>query len=98
METSKKLNPNGAAIVDAMSDRKGEVLSFAEIAHLAGVEAKTGYLTSAKKIAADRKLKIEKVVDGVKVKAHTISTYPSGLVVESDREIEVDGYRLTDAE
>ena len=91
-------NPNGLAIVNALAEHKGEVLAFAEIAHLAGMEAKTGYLTSEKKIASDRKLKIEKVEGGVKAKTHTATTYPSGLTVEADREIEIDGYRLSDAE
>lgn len=96
-QTSKKLNPNGAAIVDTLADRKGEVLAFAEIAHLAGIEAKTGYLTAAKKIAADRKMKIEKVEDGVKVKVKTITTYPNGHTAEAEKEITLDGYRLIDA-
>lgn len=95
---SKQLNPNGLAIVKTLAAHKGETLAFAEIAHLAGIEAKTGYLTSAKKIASDRKMKIEKVDSGVKAKTHTATTYPSGLIVEADREIEIDGYRLVDAQ
>ena len=97
-QTSKKLNPNGAAIVDTLADRKGEILAFAEIAHLAGIEAKTGYLTAAKKIAADRKMQIEKVKDGVKVKVKTITTYPNGYTAEAEKEITLDGYRLIDAQ
>lgn len=96
--TSKKLNPNGAAIIKVLADRKGEILAFAEIAHLAGIEAKTGFLTAAKKIAADRKMKLEKVEDGVKVKSKTITTYPNGYTAEAEKEITLDGYRLTDAE
>lgn len=98
MSASKTINPNGLAIVNVLADRKGAVLAFAEIASLAGIEPKTGYLTSAKKIASDRKLRIEKVEGGVKVKVHTVTSYPSGLQVEADREVEMDGYRLVDAE
>lgn len=98
MSASKTINPNGLAIVNVLADRKGEVLAFAEIANLANIEAKTGYLTSAKKIASDRKMKIEKVEGGVKAKVHTITEYPSGLKVEADRDIEMDGYRIIDAE
>lgn len=98
MSASKTINPNGLAIVNVLADRKGEVLAFAEIASLANIEAKTGYLTSAKKIASDRKMKIEKVEGGVKVKVHTATAYPSGLQAEADREVEMDGYRLVDAE
>ena len=98
MSTSKTINPNGLAIVNVLVDRKGEILALAEIATLAGIEPKTGYLTSAKKIAADRKAKIEKVEGGVKVKIHTVTTYPNGTSVEADRESEIDGYRLIDAE
>lgn len=98
METSKPVNPNGLKIVETLADRKGEVLAFAEIASLAGIEPKTGYLTAAKKIAADRKMKIEKVENGVIAKAHTVTSYPSGLEVEADREIKLDGYRIVDAE
>ena len=57
---SKQINPNGLAIVETLTAHKGETLAFAEIANLAKVDAKTGYLTSAKKIAAERKLRIEK--------------------------------------
>ena len=98
MSASKTINPNGLAIVNVLADRKGTVLAFAEIASLAGIEPKTGYLTSAKKIASDRKLRIEKVEGGVKVKVHTATAYPSGLQSEADREVEMDGYRLVDAE
>ena len=51
MSASKTINPNGLAIVETLTAHKGETLAFAEIASLAGIEAKTGYLTSAKKIA-----------------------------------------------
>lgn len=98
MATSKQINPNGLAIVEALSARKGEVFAFAEIANMAKVEAKTGFLTSAKKIASERKCRIEKVKDGVVAKAHTVTVYPSGLQVEADKEITLDGYRLVEAE
>ena len=91
---SKQINPNGLAIVETLIAHKGETLAFAEIANLAKVEPKTGYLTSAKKIAAERKLRIEKVVDGVEVAVKTVSTYPNGLVVESEKTVTLDGYRI----
>ena len=97
-ETSKKINPNGLAIVETLTARKGETLAFAEIAHFASIEPKTGYLTSAKKIATERKLRIEKVEDGIKAKAKTVTTYPNGLTVEAEKEITLDGYRIVDAE
>lgn len=97
-ETSKQLNPNGLAIFNTLSEHKGEILAFAEIAKLAGIEPKTGFLTAAKKIAADRKMKIEKVEGGVKIKIKTIATYQHGLITEAEKESQLDGYRLIDAE
>jgi len=98
-ETSKtKINPNGKAMYDVLADRKGEVLAFAEIAHLANVEPKTGFLTSAKKIALANKAEIVKVENGVKVAQKTVTEYPSGLKVEADREVEMAGYKLVDKE
>ena len=98
MATSKQINPNGLAIVETLIAHKGEILAFAEIANLAKVDAKTGYLTSAKKIAAERKMRIEKVEDGVTAKVKTVTAYPNGLTVETEKEITLDGYRITDAE
>lgn len=98
MSTSKQINPNGLAIVETLTARKGEVLAFAEIANLAKVDAKTGYLTSAKKIATERKMRIEKVMNGVTAKVHTVTVYPNGLTVEAEKEITLDGYRIVDAE
>lgn len=98
MATSKQINPNGLAIVETLIAHKGETLAFAEIANLAKVDAKTGYLTSAKKIAAERKMRIEKVEDGVTAKVKTVTAYPNGLTVEANKEITLDGYRITDAE
>lgn len=98
MNTSKQINPNGLAIVETLTARKGEVLAFAEIANLAKVDAKTGYLTSAKKIATERHMAIEKVVNGVTAKVKTVTAYPNGLTVEAEKEITLDGYRIVDAE
>ena len=97
-KTSKPVNPNGLAIVEALSACKGETLAFAEIANLGGIEPKTGYLTAAKKIAADRKMKIEKVENGVEIEIKTITTYPNGFTAENAKKATVDGYRLIDAE
>lgn len=95
---SKQINPNGLAIVETLTAHKGETLAFAEIANLAKVDAKTGYLTSAKKIAAERHLVIEKVIDGVTAKVKTITVFPNGLTVETEKEVSFDGYRIVDAE
>ena len=95
---SKQINPNGLAIVETLIAHKGETLAFAEIANLAKVDSKTGYLTSAKKIAAERKLRIEKVEDGVTAKVKTVTAYPNGLTVEAEKEVALDGYRIVDAE
>jgi molybdenum cofactor biosynthesis enzyme len=95
---SKQINPNGLAIVETLTAHKGETLAFAEIANLAKVDAKTGYLTSAKKIAAERKMRIEKVEDGVTAKVKTITAFPNGLTVEAEKEVSLDGYRIVDAE
>ncbi len=98
-ETSKtKINPNGEAIIRALSEHKGEVFAFAEIAHMAGIEAKTGYLTSAKKIASSNNMVLEMVADGAKAKVHTITEYPNGLKVEAEKEVTLNGYRLIDKE
>ena len=98
-ETSKtKINPNGEAIIRALSEHKGEIFAFAEIAHMAGIEAKTGFLTSAKKLASANKMELEMVKDGAKAKVHTITEYPNGLKVEADKEVTLNGYRLIDKE
>ena len=98
MNTSKQINPNGLAIVEALTAHQGEVLAFAEIANLAKVDAKTGYLTSAKKIASERKMRIEKVEDGVTAKVRATTVYPSGLAIEAEKEVTLDGYRIVSAE
>ena len=96
MET--KINANGLAILNTLKANEGKVLAFAEIAALAGIEAKTGYLTSAKKLAKAEHLEIVKRENAVIVTVKTVSTYASGLTVEKTKEVEVDGYELVDAE
>lgn len=93
-----KINANGLAILNTLKANKGVALSFAEIANLAGIEAKTGFLTSAKKLAQAEKLAIVKVEGAVKVSVKTVSAYPTGLVVEKEKEVAMDGYILQDAE
>lgn len=98
-ETSKvKTNPNGEAIIRALSEHKGEIFAFAEIAHMAGIEAKTGYLTSAKKLASAKGMTLEMVEGGAKAKAVTVTEYASGLKVETEKEVTLNGYRLIDKE
>lgn len=91
---SKTVNPNGLAIVETLLAHEGEVRAFAEIAHEAHIEPRTGFLTSAKKIAETRGYSIEKVVDGVEVTVKTVSTYPNGFVAESEKTVTLDGYRI----
>ena len=96
-KTSKvNSNPNGEAIIRALSEHKGEIFAFAEIAHMAGIEAKTGYLTNAKALATSKGMTLQMVKDGAKAKIHTVTEYPSGLKVEADKEISCNGYCLTD--
>lgn len=98
MNENTKINPNGLAIFNALKEASAP-LAFIELANLAGVEAKTGYLTSAKKIAAENGKRIEKVKDAVTVKFSTVTVYTAtGLTVEKEKETAVDGYILADAE
>lgn len=94
----KTINPNGLAILNTLKDNKGAILTFAEIANIAGIEPKTGYLTSAKKLAAAEKLSIVKREGAVKVTVTTETAYPSGFVIAKMKEVEMDGYELVDAE
>jgi hypothetical protein len=93
---SKTVNPNGLAIVETLLAHKGETLAFAEIANLAKVDAKTGYLTSAKKLATERNMTLQKVINGVKATIKTVTEFPHGLKVEGEKEVVLDGYRLVD--
>ena len=96
MET--KINANGLAILNTLKAHEGEVLAFAEIADLAGIEAKTGYLTSAKKLAKAEHYEIVKRANAVTITVKTVSTYASGLTVEKTKEVAVDGYELVKGE
>ena len=87
----KVTNANGLAIVTVLKAHKGEVLAYAEICALANIEAKTGYLTAAKKLA-----KIEKVENGVTVTIKTVTTYATGLTVEKEKTATVDGYTIAE--
>lgn len=92
MET--KINPNGLAIFNTLKDNQGKVLAFAEIAALAGIDAKTGYLTSAKKIAKENSFEIVKVEDGVETRIMTETAFPSGLTLKTEKVATIDGYKL----
>ena len=94
MET--KINANALAILNALKANPGRILAFAELAAIAGVEAKTGYLTGAKKLAAAEKLTIEKVEDGAEYTLETIATYANGLEVRKTKTVKCDGYRLAE--
>ena len=94
----KTVNANGLAILNTLKAHKGEVLAFAEIANLAGIEAKTGFLTSAKKLASAEKLAIVKRENAVKVSVKTVTVYNSGLEIEKVKEVEMDGYELVNAD
>ena len=95
---NKTVNPNGLAILNTLKANRGSVLAFAEIANLAGIEPKTGFLTSAKKLASAEKLAIVKRENAVKVAVKTEQTFPNGLVIVKTSEVEVGGYELVDAE
>ena len=97
-EKTSKLNPNGKAIYETLAARPGEILALAEIAHIAGIEAKTGFLTAAKKIAKDNGATLQKVIGGVKVKIQTATEYPNGYTANSEKEATLDGYRLVEGE
>lgn len=90
----KIINPNGLAIYNTLKDNQDKILSFAEIAGLANVEPKTGYLTSARKIAAENGYEIVKVENGVTVTVTSTYSYPYGMSVEKTKEVTFDGYRL----
>ncbi len=95
-ETSKKTNPNGEAIINALSEHKGEIFAFAEIAHMAGIEAKTGYLTSAKKIASEKGMTLEMIEDGAEATVITITEHAHGFKTSSEKKVTLKGYRLID--
>ena len=86
-------NPNGIAIFNALKDASTP-LSFAEIADIAGIEAKTGYLTAARKIARENGFELTKVENAITAKVTTITEYPNGLRIEKSKDIAVDGYTL----
>jgi len=96
MASTKQINPNGLAIVETLLAHKGETLAFAEIANFAKVDAKTGYLTSAKKLATERNMTLQKVINGVKATVTTITEFPHGLTLKTPKEVTLDGYRLVD--
>lgn len=87
-------NPNGLAIFNALKENEGKTLTFAELANAAGVEAKTGYLTAARKIARENGFEIKKIENGAKATIRTITIYPNGLTIEKEKETELDGYTL----
>ena len=87
-------NPNGLAIFNALKANDGKTLTFAEIADIAGIEPKTGYLTSARKIARENGLEIVKVEDAVTAQIMTVTEYPSGLRIEKSKDASFDGYKL----
>ena len=91
------INPNGLAILNALKNATAP-LTFAEIADIAGIEPKTGYLTAAKKLAANEKLAIVKRENAVTLKIRTITEYPNGLVIEKETEKTADAYELVKAE
>lgn len=87
------INPNGLAILNTLKNATAP-LTFAEIADLAGIEPKTGYLTAAKKLARKEKLTITKRENAVTLKVKTITTFPNGLVLEKETEKTADAYEL----
>ena len=94
----KNINANGMAIYNFLKDNEGKTFAFAEIAQAAGIEAKTGFLTSAKKIAAENGYTIAKLEDAVEVKIKTVTVFASGLELASEKTAKVAGYTLAKAE
>lgn len=92
--TAPKENANGVAIFKALLANTGKTLAFAEIANLAGVEPKTGYLTAAKKYAKTKGFTIRKIENGVTVKIETVTTFPNGYKATAEKEATVTGYTL----
>ena len=92
MET--KINEKGLAIFNTLKANEGKTLAFAEIAALAGIEPKTGFLTSAKKIALTNGYEIVKIEDAVTAKVATETAYPNGLIIKAEKTAIYDGYTL----
>lgn len=95
-ETSKQFKETGAAIYKVLADRKGEILAYADITHMAGLDNQTGYLTSARAIAKKNHTQIQKVLDAIKATATVVTTYPSGYEATAHKQLTLDGYRLID--
>lgn len=93
-----KINTNGLAIFNALKENEGKTLAFAEIAAIAGIDAKTGYLTAAKKIAKDNGYAIMKAEDAVTITIKTETAYATGLIITKEKTATVDGYTLAKAE
>lgn len=94
---TKTTNPNGLAILEVLKTAD-KPLAFAEIASLAGIEPKTGFLTAAKKAAKDAGKTIVKLEDAIEIESTSVDTFPSGLKVERKTVKTVAGYILKDAE
>lgn len=94
----KNTNTNGLAIYNFLKENEGKTFAFAEIANAAGIEAKTGFLTAAKKIAAENGYTIMKRDDAVEVKIKTVTTFASGLEMTAEKTATVAGYTLIKAE
>ena len=92
-----KINANGLAILNTLKANRGTPLAFAEIANMAGIEAKTGFLTAAKKLAVAEKLNIVKRDDAVTAKVKTVTIYPNGLTIEKEKNVTFAGYELIEA-
>lgn len=86
-------NPNGIALYNAI---KGEdcPITFAELANKAGIEAKTGYLTAARKLARADGFDIVKLDKAVTARMTSVTEYPSGLRIEKSKDLVMDGYVL----
>lgn len=95
---NKTINANALAILNALKANEGKVLAYAEIANIAGVEAKTGYLTGAKALAKAEKLAIVKVENGVEYTVETVTIYATGLKIAKTKTVKADGYILKAAE
>ena len=68
-----KISTQAQALIDTLRANPGKAMTFEELANLAGVEAKTGYLRTVKTVLGDA-LVIDKTEKPV-VKTVEVNTY-----------------------
>ncbi len=73
MTNTKTISPNSKALIDALKANPGKTFTLAELAEIAGVDAKSGYLRSVKSELKDALVigETEKIV----TRKVTVNTY-----------------------